>query len=171
MNQQDSSECVFDILYLTTLYYLTLKICQRRAVRRENYLLTWMCSSLVVDDSIRLIPRLVVIFFNLQSYSYAVNGVGFLSGAIAITLFQRILLEVIECHYEQDSGICHSVMKNLFATRLVLLLLPGKHWFDGVGNPLLSKVRNIPVFLMGGIASVLLFMHSRGKEDPFRWMW
>lgn len=38
-------------------------------------------------------------------------------------------------------------MKNLFATRLVLLLLPGNHWFDGVGNPLLSK------------------------EDPFRWMW
>ena len=62
-------------------------------------------------------------------------------------------------------------MKNLFATRLVLLLLPDNHWFDGVGNPLLSKVRSIPVFLMGGITSVLLFMHSRGKEDPFRWMW
>lgn len=105
MNQQDSSECVFDILYLTTLYYLTLKICQRRAVRRENYLLTWMCSSLVVGDSIQLIPRLAVIFFNLQTYSHAVNVVGFLSGAITITLFQRILLEAIECRYQQDSGI------------------------------------------------------------------
>lgn len=104
-NQQDSSECVFDILYLTTLYYLTLKICQRRAVRRENYLLTWMYSSLVVGDSIQLIPRLAVIFFNLQTYSHAVNVVGFLSGAITITLFQRILLEAIECRYEQDSGI------------------------------------------------------------------
>ena len=171
MNQQDSSECVFDILYLTLLYYFTLKIFQRRAVRRENYLLTCMCSSLLVGDSIQLIPRLVVIFFNLQSISNVVNGVGFLSGAIAISLFQRILLEVIECRYQRDSGMWHFIIKILFATRLMLLLLPSNHWFDGTGNPLLGKVRNIPVFIMGGITSSLLFVYSRGKEDAFRWMW
>ena len=60
-----------------------------------------------MNRSTEVIPpiRNTGILLTLQTYSHAVNVVGFLSGAITITLFQRILLEAIECRYQQDSGI------------------------------------------------------------------
>ena len=172
MNSQDLSECIFDISYLSTLLILTTKMFLRRGNNKEKHLITWMCFSLAVCDCIQLVPRMVLIVFHWKAYSPLVDGIGFLSGAIGITLFQRILLEVLGCHYEKDIGFWHNVCNVLVAVRMVLLLLPNNDWLHGGHNAIMTYLRNIPVFLLGAVVIYLLFMYSREKShDAFRWMW
>lgn len=166
-------ETIFDIVYLTTVITMGIKMIHSSDGRKQYLLYGIMAVTLGCGDAFHLIPRAVALCTTgLASYTAAL-GTGKLITSITMTAFYVLLYYVWRSRYnvKGKNGITAAVWV-LSIARVLLCLMPQNAWTST--NPPLSWgiYRNIPFLMLGILIVVLFYRSAKEKSDrSFRFLW
>ena len=166
-------ETLFDIVYLSTVLFLGIRMLRLSAGRRQYFLYGVMAVTLGCGDAFHLIPRAVALCTTgLASYTAAL-GIGKLITSVTMTVFYVLLYYVWRSRYQINGkrGLTASVW-TLAALRVFLCLLPQNEWTSANAPLSWGIYRNIPFALLGLLVIVLYYRSAKENADrPFRWLW
>lgn len=170
---QAIAETLFDIVYLTTVITLGVRMIRGCKGNPQFQLFGIMAVVLGSGDSFHLVPRAVALCTTgLENYTAAL-GIGKLVTSVTMTIFYVLLYYVWRQRYHvQGKNLLTASVYGLAALRIILCLMPQNQWLSA--NPPLSWgiYRNIPFALLGLVIIVLFYRSAREHQDTaFRWMW
>ena len=170
---QAIAETLFDIVYLTTVITLGVRMIRGCKGNPQFRLFGIMAVVLGSGDSFHLVPRAVALCTTgLENYTAAL-GIGKLVTSVTMTIFYVLLYYVWRQRYHvQGENLLTASVYGLAALRIILCLMPQNQWLSA--NPPLSWgiYRNIPFALLGLVIIVLFYRSAREHQDAaFRWMW
>jgi len=166
-------ETAFDIVYLTTVIVLGIRMIKASAGRRQFFLFGIMAVTLGAGDSFHLIPRaLALCTTGLASYTVAL-GIGKLITSITMTAFYVLLYYVWRARYHVTGAhMATAAVWILSIARVVLCLMPQNAWTSAAAPLSWGIYRNIPFALLGLLIVVLFFRSAKESHDaPFRLLW
>lgn len=172
MNSPVLFECIFDILYLTTILSIGLKMMCHRGTNTQYSLFAFMCILLGVGDCFHLFPRMLSKITSPTPLLIAAVGYGNAVTAIGMTLFYILFIELIAYRYNRNLAVIRPVIYVLMITRIVFVLLPQNDWKHNTFNRNMSILRNAPFILIGIITVYLIIVCTKDKpHDPFKPLW
>ena len=166
-------ETIFDIVYLSTVLFLGIRMLRGSAGRRQYFLYGVMAVTLGCGDAFHLIPRAVALCTTGLASFTATLGIGKLITSITMTVFYVLLYYVWRSRYQITGkhGLTASVW-TLAALRVLLCLLPQNAWTSADAPLSWGIYRNIPFALLGLLVIVLFYRSAKESADrPFRWLW
>ena len=170
---QAIAETLFDIVYLTTVITLGVRMIRGCKDNPQFRLFGIMAVVLGSGDSFHLIPRAVALCTTGPENYTAALGIGKLITSVTMTIFYVLLYYVWRQRYHiQGKNFLTATVYGLAAMRIILCLMPQNQWLSA--NPPLSWgiYRNIPFALLGLMIIVLFCRSAKEHQDTaFRWMW
>ena len=166
-------ETLFDLVYLTTVVTLGVRMLRQSKGSAQFTLFGAMAVVLGAGDAFHLVPRaLALCTTGLENYTVAL-GMGKWITSVTMTIFYVLLYYVWRLRYEikGQNGLTAAVY-GLAALRIVLCMMPQNQWLSA--NPPLSWGiwRNIPFALLGLIIILLFWRSAQVRQDrAMRWMW
>ncbi|NLY08701.1 MAG: hypothetical protein GXZ11_02190 [Tissierellia bacterium] len=166
-------ETLFDIIYLTTVTTIGIKMIVGNNGKKQYLLFGIMATILGLGDAFHLVPRAIALCTTgLESYASAL-GVGKLVTSMTMTIFYVLLYYIWRERY-QIKGEKHITITIwiLAITRIVLNAMPQNQWLSSTPPLSWGIYRNIPFALMGLLIIWLFYKTAKKKNDlSFKNMW
>ena len=170
---QAIAETLFDIVYLTTVITLGVRMIRGCKGNPQFRLFGIMAVVLGSGDSFHLVPRAVALCTTgLENYTAAL-GIGKLVTSVTMTIFYVLLYYVWRQRYHvtRQKSLTAAVYV-LAGLRILLCMMPQNQWFSADAPLSWGIYRNIPFALLGLLVIVLFYRSARDQGDrAFRWMW
>ena len=166
-------ETLFDIIYLTTVLTLGVRMVRRSAGRRQYRLFGWMAVVLGAGDAFHLVPRAVALCTTgLENYTVAL-GLGKWITSVTMTVFYLLLYAVWRERYRIRGRQGLTALVGLLAgVRILLCMLPQNRWLSADAPLVLGIWRNIPFALLGLVMILLFYRSAKETGDrAFSRMW
>ena len=166
-------ETLFDIIYLTTVLTLGVRMVRRSAGRRQYRLLGWMAVVLGAGDAFHLVPRAVALCTTgLENYTAAL-GLGKWITSVTMTVFYLLLYAVWRERYRIRGRQGLTALVGLLAgVRILLCMLPQNRWLSADAPLVWGIWRNIPFALLGLVMILLFYRSAKETGDrAFSRMW
>ena len=166
-------ETLFDIIYLTTVLTLGVRMVRRSAGRRQYRLFGWMAVVLGVGDAFHLVPRAVALCTTgLENYTAAL-GLGKWITSVTMTVFYLLLYAVWRERYRIRGRQGLTALVGLLAgVRILLCMLPQNRWLSADAPLVWGIWRNIPFALLGLVMILLFYRSAKETGDrTFSRMW
>ena len=173
LQMQAMMETLFDVVYLTTVITLGVKMIQQSNGRKQYRLFGVMAVTLGLGDAFHLVPRAwALCTTGLESYAAAL-GIGKLVTSVTMTVFYVILYHVWQQRYHITSNKNLTITVYLLAAvRVALCLFPQNQWLSAHPPVSWGILRNIPFALLGLLVIILFYRQSRQTQDKAFWyMW
>ena len=166
-------ETLFDIIYLTTVLTLGVRMVRRSAGRRQYRLFGWMAVVLGAGDAFHLVPRAVALCTTgLENYTAAL-GLGKWITSVTMTVFYLLLYAVWRERYRIRGRQGLTALVGLLAgVRILLCMLPQNRWLSADAPLVWGIWRNIPFALLGLVMLLLFYRSAKETGDrAFSRMW
>ncbi|MEA5051401.1 MAG: hypothetical protein VB021_08045 [Oscillospiraceae bacterium] len=166
-------ETLFDIVYLTTVIVLGVRMIRGSAGEKQYLLFGAMAVTLGCGDAFHLVPRAVALCTTgLADYTAAL-GIGKLVTSVTMTVFYVLLYYVWRARYRiEGKRALTGVVWALALTRILLCLMPQNGWTSAQPPLSWGIYRNIPFALLGLVVVVLFYTGAKKNADrPFRFLW
>ena len=166
-------ETLFDIVYLTLVITIGIRMMRGSCGEKQYFLFGLMAVVLGTGDAFHLLPRAYALCTTgLENYTAAL-GIGKLVTSITMTLFYVLLYFIWRLRYRvQNGNILTACVCVLAAARIILCLFPQNEWTSADAPLAWGIYRNIPFVLLGMLIIVLFFKKASETEDRgFRFMW
>lgn len=166
-------ETLFDIIYLTTVLTLGVRMVRRSAGRRQYRLFGWMAVVLGAGDAFHLVPRAVALCTTgLENYTAAL-GLGKWITSVTMTVFYLLLYAVWRERYQIRGRQGLTALVGLLAgVRILLCMLPQNRWLSADAPLVWGIWRNIPFALLGLVMILLFYRSAKETGDrAFSRMW
>ena len=166
-------ETLFDIIYLTTVLTLGVRMVRRSAGRRQYRLFGWMAVVLGAGDAFHLVPRAVALCTTgLENYTAAL-GLGKWITSVTMTVFYLLLYAVWRERYRIRGRQGLTALVGLLAgVRILLCMLPQNRWLSADAPLVWAIWRNIPFALLGLVMILLFYRSAKETGDrAFSRMW
>lgn len=166
-------ETLFDIIYLTTVLTLGVRMVRRSAGRRQYRLFGWMAVVLGAGDAFHLVPREVALCTTgLENYTAAL-GLGKWITSVTMTVFYLLLYAVWRERYRIRGRQGLTALVGLLAgVRILLCMLPQNRWLSADAPLVWGIWRNIPFALLGLVMILLFYRSAKETGDrAFSRMW
>ena len=166
-------ETVFDILYLTTVVTLGIRMIRGCGGRRQYLLYGVMAVTLGCGDAFHLVPRAIALCTTGLAAWTAVLGIGKLITSVTMTVFYVLLYYVWRIRYQiSGKGGITAAVWILSISRIFLCLMPQNAWTRADAPLSWGIYRNIPFALLGLLIIVLFYRSAKETQDrPFRMLW
>lgn len=166
-------ETLFDIIYLTTVVTLGVKLIRGSRGSKQYLLYGIMAVMLGLGDSFHLVPRAwALCTTGLENFPAAL-GFGKFVTSITMTVFYLLLYHVWRLRYKVTGkqGLTATVYA-LAVVRIALCLFPQNMWLSADAPLSWGIWRNIPFALLGLVIIVLFYQSAKQTNDrSFRWLW
>ena len=166
-------ETLFDIVYLTTVIVLGIRMIRGSGGRKQYLLFGVMAVTLGCGDAFHLVPRAVALCTTGLDHYTAALGIGKLITSVTMTAFYVLLYYVWRARYGVAArrGLSIAVWA-LALVRVALCLMPQNAWTSATPPLSWGVYRNIPFAFLGALIVVLFFRSAGEKQDaPFRHLW
>ena len=166
-------ETLFDIIYLTTVLTLGVRMVRRSAGRRQYRLFGWMAVVLGAGDAFHLVPRAVALCTTgLENYTAAL-GLGKWITSVTMTVFYLLLYAVWRERYRIRGRQGLTALVGLLAgARILLCMMPQNRWLSADAPLVWGIWRNIPFALLGLVMLLLFYRSAKETGDrAFSRMW
>lgn len=166
-------ETGFDIIYLSVVIFLGVKMIRAGKGKRQYLLYGIMAVILGFGDSFHLVPRAVALCTTgLADYTAAL-GIGKLITSITMTLFYVLLYYVWRERYQiSEKKELTLAVWALALLRIILCCLPQNDWLSATPPLAWGIYRNIPFALLGLLIIVIFYQTAKQKNDyRFRFLW
>ncbi len=166
-------ETGFDIVYLTTVVLVGIKMIKRSKGRLQYLLYGIMAVTLGFGDAFHLVPRSIALCTTgLGNYTAAL-GIGKLITSVTMTLFYVLLYYVWRERYKvKDRREMTIVIWLLALSRILLCLMPQNQWISEVPPLSWGIYRNIPFALLGLLIIILFYKSVKeNKDKKFQFLW
>ncbi|MGF7107480.1 hypothetical protein [Treponema pedis] len=166
-------ETGFDIIYLSAVIFLGIKMIMESKGKRQYLLYGIMALILGFGDSFHLVPRAVALCTTgLENYT-AAPGIGKLITSVTMTLFYVLLYYVWRERYRITGRkkLTQAVWA-LALSRIILCRMPQNKWLSATPPLSWGIYRNIPFALLGLLIIVIFYQSAKEKNDySFRFLW
>lgn len=166
-------ETLFDIIYLTTVITLGVKMIWGSKGVKQYLLYGIMAVTLGCGDAFHLAPRAIALCTTgLSNYTVAL-GIGKLVTSVTMTIFYVLLYYILRARYQVSgkNGLTAAVWA-LSLSRILLCLMPQNAWTSATAPLSWGIYRNIPFALLGLLVVVLFYRSAKENHDrPFRFLW
>lgn len=166
-------ETLFDIIYLTTVITLGIRMIRGSKDVKQYLLYGIMAVTLGCGDAFHLVPRAIALCTTgLSNYTVAL-GVGKLVTSVTMTIFYVLLYYVLCARYSvYDKNGLTAAIWALSLSRILLCLMPQNAWTSAAPPLSWGIYRNIPFALLGLLIVVLFYRSAKETHDrPFRFLW
>lgn len=166
-------ETGFDIVYLTTVVLVGIKMIKGSKGRLQYLLYGIMAVTLGFGDAFHLVPRSIALCTTgLGDYTAAL-GIGKLITSVTMTLFYVLLYYVWRERYKvKDRREMTIVIWLLALSRILLCLMPQNQWISEVSPLSWGIYRNIPFALLGLLIIILFYKSVKeNKDKKFQFLW
>ena len=166
-------ETLFDIVYLTTVIVLGIRMIRGSGGRKQYLLFGVMAVTLGCGDAFHLVPRAVALCTTGLDHYTAALGIGKLITSVTMTAFYVLLYYVWRARYGVAArrGLSIAVWA-LALVRVALCLMPQNAWTSATPPLSWGVYRNIPFAFLGALIVVLFFRSAGEKQDaPVRHLW
>jgi hypothetical protein len=166
-------ETLFDIVYLSTVITLGIRMMRQGKDIPQYRLYGLMAVVLGCGDSFHLVPRAVALCTTgLASYTAAL-GIGKLITSVTMTVFYVILYFVWRERYHIQGQANLTIWVYLLAAaRILLCLFPQNEWTSAMPSLAWGIYRNIPFTLLGLLVVVLWYRSAKEHKDtPYQYVW
>ncbi len=161
-------EVVFDLLYLFTVFYLGVKLIQKREVKRLYLVFGLMALTLGFGDMFHLIPRVIAhLTTGLEDYTFYL-GLGKAITSFTMVIFYLLVLLAYEIRFNDKNMYTGIIVTVLLLAKIVLSLLPQNEWLTNTATLEFQIIRNIPFVLMGiYLVTIFIIKAQKEKDIPF----
>lgn len=166
-------ETIFDIIYLSTVIVLGIKMIKGSKGRRQYYLYGIMAVILGCGDAFHLVPRAVALCTTgLADYTAAL-GIGKLITSVTMTQFYVLLYYVWRERYQiVGKRELTITVWTLALSRIALCFMPQNEWLSATPSLSWGIYRNIPFALLGLLIVAVFYQTAKQKRDQsFRFLW
>jgi len=166
-------ETVFDIVYLSTVIFLGIRMLKRSGSDRQYRLYGAMAVTLGCGDAFHLVPRAIALCTTgLDSYT-ALLGIGKLITSVTMTAFYVLLYYVWRTRYQiSGQNKLTAGIWGLAAARVLLCAMPQNRWTSADAPLIWGIYRNIPFLLLGMLIIILTASAAKQANDKsFRFLW
>jgi len=166
-------ETVFDIVYLSTVIFLGIKMIKGSNGKRQYLLYGVMAVILGFGDAFHLVPRSIALCTTgLENYTSAL-GIGKLITSITMTLFYVLLYYVWRERYKIEGKTeLTAAVWVLALSRAILCFMPQNEWLSATPPLSWGIYRNIPFALLGLLVVVIFYQTAKQKNDhSFKYLW
>ncbi|MEL3911547.1 hypothetical protein [Treponema pedis] len=166
-------ETGFDIIYLSAVIFLGIKMIMESKGKRQYLLYGIMALILGFGDSFHLVPRAVALCTTgLENYTAAL-GIGKLITSVTMTLFYVLLYYVWRERYRiTGRKKLTQAVWTLALSRIILCCMPQNKWLSATPPLSWGIYRNIPFALLGLLIIVIFYQSAKEKNDySFRFLW
>ena len=166
-------ETLFDIVYLTLVIIVGIRMMTKGRKEKQYFLFGVMAVILGTGDAFHLLPRAYALCTTgLDNYTAAL-GIGKLVTSVTMTVFYVLLYYVWRIRYHVQGGTALSAcVCMLAALRIILCLFPQNEWTSADAPLSWGIYRNIPFVLLGVLIIVLFYKKTHETNDrAFRFMW
>ncbi|MBD5495569.1 MAG: hypothetical protein HDR12_14705 [Lachnospiraceae bacterium] len=166
-------ETLFDIVYLTLVITVGIRMIIKGHKEKQYFLFGVMAFILGTGDAFHLLPRAYALCTTgLENFTAAL-GVGKLVTSITMTVFYVLLYYIWRIRYKVQGGKgLSSCICLLAASRIVLCLFPQNEWTSADAPLSWGIYRNIPFVLLGALIIVLFYKKAHETNDKAFWfMW
>jgi len=173
MIMQAIMETLFDIVYLTLVITVGIRMMLKSRGEKQYLVFGMMAVILGFGDAFHLIPRAYALCTTgLENYTAAL-GIGKLITSVTMTIFYVLLYYVWRIRYRvQGRNILTACICLLAAARIILCMFPQNKWTSADAPLAWGVYRNIPFALLGLLIIVLFFKKASETDDRgFRFMW
>lgn len=166
-------EALFDVVYLTTVITLGIRMIKASHGKKQYLLYGIMAVVLGCGDAFHLVPRAIALCTTgLADYTAAL-GIGKLITSVTMTLFYVLLYYVWRARYQVSgkSGLTAAIWV-LSLSRILLCLMPQNAWLSANAPLSWGIYRNIPFALLGLLIVILFYRTAKKTGDrPFHFLW
>lgn len=166
-------ETIFDVIYLTTVITLGIKMIKENQRQKQYLLYGIMAVILGCGDAFHLVPRAIALCTTgLASYTAAL-GIGKLITSVTMTLFYVLLYYVWRARYQVSGKTVLTVtVWVLSLSRVLLCFMPQNAWLSANAPLSWGIYRNIPFALLGLVIVILFYRTAKKANDqPFCFLW
>lgn len=166
-------ETIFDIIYLSTVIVLGIKMIKGSKGRRQYYLYGIMAVILGCGDAFHLVPRAVALCTTGLADYTASLGIGKLITSVTMTLFYVLLYYAWRERYQiAEKRELTITVWALALSRIALCFMPQNEWLSATPPLSWGIYRNIPFALLGLLIVVVFYKTAKQKRDQsFRFLW
>lgn len=166
-------ETLFDIVYLTTVITLGIRMIRGSNGVKQYKLYGIMAVTLGCGDAFHLVPRAIALCTDGLANHVVSLGVGKLVTSITMTVFYVLLYYVWLERYQVTGKKAITISVWVLAVvRILLCLMPQNAWTSANAPLSWGIYRNIPFALLGLLVIVLFYRSAKEKDDrPFRFLW
>ncbi len=166
-------ETIFDIVYLSIVVFLGLKMIKGSNGRKEYFLYGIMAVILGFGDAFHLIPRSYALWTTGLSENSTALGLGKWITSVTMTIFYVLLYYVWRERYKiEGKKEIDIVVWVLSLSRILLCFMPQNDWLSATPPLSWGIYRNIPFLLLGLLVIVIFYKAAKEKNDyDFRFLW
>lgn len=166
-------ETLFDVIYLTTVIVLGVKMIKNSKAKSEHKLFGFMAVILGLGDSFHLVPRAYALLTDGLEAHAASLGVGKFITSITMTIFYVILYYVWKERYKAEENKSLTISIYLLAVvRILLCLFPQNEWLNYHSPVSWGVYRNIPFAILGAIIIYIFYKKAKeNKDNSFKFMY
>lgn len=158
-------EPIFHIFYLTSIFYMSIKMISRGKNNKLVKLYGIMGLTLGAGDSFHLIPRIYALLTTGLEANAAALGIGKFITSITMTFFYVVMLRIWEIRFDiKNDKIIRFLTGILVAARVILSVLPQNKWTLYDAPVSWGIYRNIP-FTIFGILIVWIVLREAIKHN------
>ncbi|MCD6482165.1 MAG: hypothetical protein J7K80_00315, partial [Candidatus Izimaplasma sp.] len=157
-----------DLFYLFSVFYLGVKLVQKRNDNILYLIFGLMALTLGFGDMFHLIPRIVGhLTTGLDDYTYYL-GLGKAITSFTMVFFYILVLYAYEKRFNVKKVLTRLIIVTLLIIKIILSILPQNEWLTNTATLEFQIIRNIPFVLMGIYLVVLFIVKSTKENDiPF----
>lgn len=161
-------EVVFDLLYLSVVFYLGYKLMKKRNENIQYLIFGLMALTLGFGDMFHLIPRVVGhLTTGLDDYTFYL-GLGKAITSYTMTFFYLLVLYAYEKRFDAKNAFVRGIVVGLLLVKVILSVLPQNEWLTNGATLEFQIIRNIPFVMMGIYLVSIIFLDSIKENDkPF----
>ncbi len=161
-------EVVFDLLYLLTVFYLGVRLVQKRVDNILYLIFGLMALTLGFGDMFHLIPRVIGhLTTGLDDYTFYL-GLGKAITSFTMVFFYLLVLSAYEKRYNVKNIKTRIIIGTLMIIKVILSLLPQNEWLTNTATLEFQIIRNVPFVIIGIYLVIMVFIKARKTNDvPF----
>lgn len=159
-------EPIVHIIYLTFIFLMS-NYMFRNSVGNKFYKIYGTLALLLgVGDGAYIIPRMYSVLTTGIEDNLKIIGLGRMANSIIITIFFLVLYDAYNERYSKKNRIgLNRIFYILGIIRVIVSLLPWNNWFEINPSSTFALLRFIPLFIMGLLLILLMYLHSKRYKD------
>jgi len=159
-------EPIFHLLYLSAVFYMSLKMLFSKKNNRLEKLFGAMGFILGAGDSFHLFPRIYALLTDGLEAHAAALGRGKFVTSITVTIFYVVLFRIWELRFnKKENKTLRLIVEVLAAARIILSLLPQNDWTNYYAPVSWGIYRNIPFTILGALIVYLILKEAIYHKD------
>jgi len=159
-------EPIIHIIYLTFIFLMSNYMFRHSAGNKFYKIYGTLALLLGIGDGAYIIPRMYSILTTGIEDNLKIIGLGRMANAIIITIFFLVLYDAYNERYSKKNCIgLNRIFYILGIGRIIVSLLPWNKWFELIPSSTFALLRFIPLFIMGLLLILLMYLHSKRYKD------